>query len=298
MLILCAVGDGNLALNTNPMPDGRIEPRQVTSFRKIGKWMKKYGESIYGTRGGPFIPPDRDARRFNSARDGFKLPTGRWWGGATHKGKTVYLHILRWPGDSITLPPIGRKIISHAVLTGGKATVEQTDSAITVSVAPKDRDDLDTIVKLQLDGPAAGVKPGRLPSSSLAFGKKASASGVWPNPRLDAALAFDDDMTTRWGGAQDSKSGWLAVDLGAEKTFGSVFISEAYDRVRKFELQVKSGDSWRTFFKGTKIGEKFLATFAPVTARHVRLNIIEANHVPTICEVRLFPPKAVKKKGE
>jgi len=296
MLILCVVGDGNLALNTNPMPDGRIEPRQVTSFRKIGQWMKKYGESIYGTRGGPFISPDRNARRFNSARDGFKLPTGRWWGGSTHNGKIVYLHILRWPGDSITLPPIGRKIISHSVLTGGNATVKQTDSGITVSVAAKDRDDLDTIVKLQLDGPAAGVKPGRLPSSSLAFGKKASASGIWPDPRLDAALAFDDDMTTRWGGAPDSKSGWLAVDLGADKTFGSVFISEAYDRVSKFELQIKKGDSWRTFFKGRKIGEKFSATFPPVTARHVRLNIIEATHVPTIWEVQLLAPRTVKKR--
>ena len=57
MLVACAVGDGNLALNTNPMPDGRIEPRQVESFRKIGAWLKKYGESIYGTRGGPFVAP-------------------------------------------------------------------------------------------------------------------------------------------------------------------------------------------------------------------------------------------------
>ena len=36
MLVTCAVGDGNLALNTNPMPGGRIEPRQVENFRKIG----------------------------------------------------------------------------------------------------------------------------------------------------------------------------------------------------------------------------------------------------------------------
>jgi len=298
MLILCAVGDGNLALNTNPMPDGRIEPRQVENFRKIGEWMKKYGESIYATRGGPFFSPDRNARRFNSARDGFKLPAGRWWGGSTHKGKTVYLHILRWPGDSIILPPIDRKIVSHSVLTGGKAVVEQTDSGITVTVGARDRDDLDTIVKLQLDGPAAGLMPGRMPSKSLAFDCKATASGVWPNPRLDADLAFDDDMTTRWGGAPDSKSGWLAVDLGGDKTFAGVFISEAYDRVGKFELQVMKGDSWRTFFKGAKIGEKFSATFAPITARHVRLNIIEASHVPTIWEVQLFPPKSVKKKGE
>ncbi|MDO8970377.1 MAG: alpha-L-fucosidase, partial [Saprospiraceae bacterium] len=63
ILVSCAVGDGNLALNTNPMPDGRIEPRQVEKFRKIGEWLGKYGESIYGTRGGPFVSPGGDAVR-------------------------------------------------------------------------------------------------------------------------------------------------------------------------------------------------------------------------------------------
>ena len=36
------------------MPDGRIEPRQVERLREMGQWLGQYGESIYGTRGGPF----------------------------------------------------------------------------------------------------------------------------------------------------------------------------------------------------------------------------------------------------
>ena len=56
ILVRCAGGDGNLALNTNPMPDGRIEPRQVERLHEIGQWLAKHGESIYGTRGGPFRP--------------------------------------------------------------------------------------------------------------------------------------------------------------------------------------------------------------------------------------------------
>ena len=83
MLVTCAVRDGNLALNTGPMPDGRIEPRQVERFREIGAWLKKYGESIYGTRGGPW----RDAP----------------WGGTTHRGERVFVHVLRWPGDEVRL---------------------------------------------------------------------------------------------------------------------------------------------------------------------------------------------------
>ena len=36
VLVTCAGRNGNLALNTNPMPDGQIEPRQVERFREIG----------------------------------------------------------------------------------------------------------------------------------------------------------------------------------------------------------------------------------------------------------------------
>ncbi len=161
MLVVCAAGNGNLALNTNPMPDGRIEPRQVESFKQIGKWLSKYGESIYATRGGPFLAPDMNSRKFGSARDKFDLPQGQWWGGSTHKSNVVYLHILRWPADTIALPAIKCRIVKHTVLTGGEAAIRQTDDAIELSVAPVHRDELDTIVKLVLDGPASDILKGQ-----------------------------------------------------------------------------------------------------------------------------------------
>lgn len=154
MLVACAGGDGNLALNTGPMPDGRIEPRQVDELRKIGQWLRKYGESIYGTRGGPFVAPDMGKRGFNHDLFRFAMPGGRWWGGSTHQGNAVYLHVLRWPSDTITLSAIQRKIIKTRVLTGGEATVKQTEAGIEVSVPAAQRDAIDTIVKFVLDGPA------------------------------------------------------------------------------------------------------------------------------------------------
>jgi alpha-L-fucosidase len=149
ILVSCAVGDGNLALNTNPMPDGQIEPRQVESFRKIGVWLEKYGESIYGTRGGPFVAPGAAALKAHGGS--FALPGGAWWGGATRKGNAIYLHILRWPSDTITLPTIKPRIVKHTVLTGGEATVKQTDTSIEVTLPAAQRDSTDTIVKLEFD---------------------------------------------------------------------------------------------------------------------------------------------------
>jgi alpha-L-fucosidase len=159
MLAVCAVNNGNLALNTNPMPDGRIEPRQVEAFQKIGEWLGNYGEAIYGTRGGPLVAPDWKKRSFNTDREHFSLPQGNWWGGSTHKGKIIYLHILRWPAETIALPAIRQKIVKHTVLTGGTATVKQTDAGIEVSIPVANRNAIDTIVKLELDTPVEEPLP-------------------------------------------------------------------------------------------------------------------------------------------
>ena len=142
LLVRCAGGDGNLALNTNPMPDGRIEPRQASRFRAIGAWLRKHGRTVYATRGGPFRGTASVA--------------------ATCRDRSVYVHVLDWRHDVVRLPPIGKKITSSKVLTGGKAVVKQTDEAIEIAVAKADRDEIDTIVALELDGPAAEVKPGKL----------------------------------------------------------------------------------------------------------------------------------------
>jgi alpha-L-fucosidase len=158
-LVCCAIGDGNLLFNVGPRPDGLIEESHAARLREMGDFLAKYGESIYATRGGPFLAPD-ETRRPANAR-GFALAEGRWWGGSTFRANTVYLHILRWPAQTIALPSIQRMILRSSVLTGGAATVRQTDSGITVEVAPDRRHPVDTIVKLELDGPAASIPASR-----------------------------------------------------------------------------------------------------------------------------------------
>ena len=124
MLISCAGGDGNLLLNVGPTPTGEIAPEQADLLRDIGAWLTQYGDSIYGTRGGPFKP-------------------GRF-GVSTRKDQTIYLHIRRWPQDVLTLPAIPAKVVRSVVLTGGQVTVRQDDNAIEVSVPAGDRGQLQT----------------------------------------------------------------------------------------------------------------------------------------------------------
>lgn len=127
-LIRVAGGDGNLLFNVGPMPDGRIEPRQVERLREMGAWLRQFGESIYGTRGGPFKPGP--------------------WGAATHTAQYIYLHILDWPTAHLTLPPLAQSIVDSATLTGGQAMVAQTPQGITINLPPADRHPIDTIVRL------------------------------------------------------------------------------------------------------------------------------------------------------
>jgi len=130
ILVNVVGGDGNLLLNVGPMPDGRIEPRQAERLAQIGQWLERYGESIYGTRGGPF---PRES-----------------WGASTQKDNTIYLHVLDRTLDQLQLPPLKRKIADCSVLTGGTATVKQTAEAVEV-VLPNVKDrQADTIVALQL----------------------------------------------------------------------------------------------------------------------------------------------------
>lgn len=271
-LVRCVGGDGNLLFNVGPMPTGEIEARQVARLKEMGTWLKQYGESIYGTRGGPFRPG--------------------LWGASTYKGNKVYVHILTWPQETILLPPLQKKIVASSVLTGGAVEVKQTDKGIEISVPAATRQELDTIVVLGLDGPAAEANPGILPSGSVTTGKSAKASNVYQNMKEHGAdKAVDDNPGTRWATDYGVHSAWLEVDLGEPVALERAFISEAYDRVRSFELQYRNGEAWKTFARSGRIGEGLKMKFESATARFVRLNILEAVEGPTIWEFQLFPAK-------
>ena len=138
-LVTVAGGDGNFLFNVGPMPDGRIEPRQVERLRAMGHWMQKYGKTLYGTRGGPFKPGP--------------------WGVSTNKGNRIFVHILKCDDGTVTLPPIDATIQTAKVLTGSKIDVKQTDEGIRLELPKANIDPIDTIVELRIDRPAGEIAP-------------------------------------------------------------------------------------------------------------------------------------------
>ena len=131
--------DGNLLLNTSPPPTGRFEDEVVKRLTDIGHWLKHNGESYYGTRGGPYKPGS--------------------WGASTRKGNRIYLHILNWGSGPLVLPAIDKEVTNSWVLTGGEVNVVQTEQIIVIDVPEYYRKDIDTIIVLELDGPAMEISP-------------------------------------------------------------------------------------------------------------------------------------------
>jgi hypothetical protein len=156
--------------------------------------------------------------------------------------------------------------------------------------------------------PAGGqmsVRPPELPpasAKSVARGRAATASNVYHNNgTFGPAMAFDGDPRTRWACDAGVRQAWLAVDLGRPCVIDRVFLSEAYDRIEQFELQVRRDDRWETFARGDSVRSGLKMKLEPVTVQEVRLNVLKAGDGPTIWEFLLFEPDeatASDKTGE
>lgn len=142
MLVNTVDRGGNMLLNVGPDPDGVIPPEHVARLKEVGDWLEKNGESIYGTRPGPFEPVD-----------GFY--------GATHKGNKIYIHILKMPDgvaeiklphgvSEIKLPGIAKQITSANILGGTSINFIQDPSQIRLILQPDQIDPVCTTVELHV----------------------------------------------------------------------------------------------------------------------------------------------------
>jgi alpha-L-fucosidase len=130
-LVRAAGNNANLLLNIGPMPNGEIQEEFVTRLRVVGDWLSRYGDAIYGTRGGPFAPAD--------------------WGVTTQKRDKIYVHVLTWNAPLLALPP-AQKTISTAQLLVNGSPVEFTQSAsgIVLKVPDAAKNEVDRVVVLTL----------------------------------------------------------------------------------------------------------------------------------------------------
>jgi alpha-L-fucosidase len=130
-LIRAAGNNSNLLMNIGPYPNGEIDPQFVTRLQAVGEWLSKYGDSIYGTRGGP-------------------IPAGDW-GVTTEKADKIYVHILAWNAPLLALPPIGNNVVSaHSLIDNSAVEVTQNRDGVILKLPPSQKDETDRVIVLTI----------------------------------------------------------------------------------------------------------------------------------------------------
>lgn len=129
-LVKAAGRNANLLMNIGPQPDGCLPAVAVQRLKEMGDWMKTYGETIYGTRGGRVSPRD--------------------WGVTTEKDNKIFVHILNLKDRSLFLP-ITDKNAKRAVDYVSRKAVKmqkcQGGVLITLDSVPTD---VDKVVEIQM----------------------------------------------------------------------------------------------------------------------------------------------------
>lgn len=129
-LVKAAGRNANLLMNIGPQPDGCLPAIAVQRLKEMGEWMKTYGETIYGTRGGRVTPRD--------------------WGVTTEKDNKIFVHILNLKDRSLFLP-ITDKNAKRAVDYVSRKAVKmqkcQGGVLITLDSVPTD---VDKVVEIQM----------------------------------------------------------------------------------------------------------------------------------------------------
>jgi len=265
-LVSCAGGDGNLLFNVGPMPSGEIEPRQVQRLKEMGRWLRKYGHTVYGTRGGPYAP-------------------GKW-GACTSKGKKVWVH--GYQAGTVVLPLLPAKLVKHRFLNSTNSHFEWTDNGYRVQFTPLEGKEVDAILEMEFDRSIDHLGP-VLVSHSSAHAKSATASNVFANdPNFGPIAAFDGDADSRWATDFGTRSAWIEWETASEVSASSVRIIEEFGpRIERWSLSGWINGAWLEIVSGTGIDSRKRYSFPLQHSNKWRLTILSASEGPTISEIEL-----------
>lgn len=137
-MVKIAGRNGNYLLDMAPKPDGSVDDTQKRLFSEIGSWIKIYGESVYGTEGGPYLPIKAE---FVSTR----------------KNNKIYLHLLNGQ-KFITLPSFDNKILSAKVFgTDQKVNFKKINGKFVFQVPANYKNENDVIIELTTKGSAVNM---------------------------------------------------------------------------------------------------------------------------------------------
>jgi alpha-L-fucosidase len=97
----------------------------------MGAWLKTYGDSIYGTTGGPVKPGG--------------------WGVTTQRGNTIYVHVLDPSLTVLALPGISKPVRGAHLMNGGaEVSHAVAEGSVVLQLPKRAAGDIDQVIVLEL----------------------------------------------------------------------------------------------------------------------------------------------------
>lgn len=232
-LVATALADHNYLFGLPPMLDAQPHPGPTTT-----PWVTAYGKTLEGCLAGP-------------------------WPNSVFTGNTAYVHMLDWPEGGVRLSSIPRRLVASASVTG-KISVVQDGSGWLLIGTP---DSLDTIIRLDFDGPLEGIARALPSVGSLTQGR---TSGVAVDSAGHKVIEVHVDPQ------QTVRRFEITIDNPGHRRGAST----------PYAIQAHQPDgSWRKVHEGKIYGTICGKACEPFTADRVRLDVGGA----TVTQFDLFP---------
>ena len=126
---------GNYLLNIGPTGLGEIPTATIDIFSKVGPWIQRNAEGIYGTTASIFG----------------EIP----WGYCTAKGSSIYLFVREWPKDNVlNVSGLKNRTLSANFLIdkSKKLPFTQSENIISITLPSNPPDNPISVIELRVEG--------------------------------------------------------------------------------------------------------------------------------------------------
>ncbi len=131
-------------------------------------------------------------------------------------------------------------------------------------------------------------------NTSLILGVTPGPDGLMPKPDVERLKEFGDEIKRRFSKPIATVSGTgktLTLKLPKKQKVNQVVLLEDIakgERVREFVLEGKTKNGWKSIFKGSCIGHKFIYRFDDIDVSAIRLTIVESKGEPQLLNFLAF----------
>ena len=121
--------------------------------------------------------------------------------------------------------------------------------------------------------------------------KEGKVNSVLPQSSYDPLNLIDGDPETYWASNKNSKPAVITLSPQSPQKATIFEIREHLpfgQRVKAFQLELKTNGEWKTIKQGTTIGNKRLIRFDPIEVEALRFTIFESKASPVISVIGLY----------